>query len=259
MGRKEIKCGRCSHNGRRKTGRKAEVARGDDAGNVQSTSRRVTFLGRPSKDTTMHPIVSPISSKYPSPCPPLLPAARSPSHAFLLPGRSRQSAQDHLPLRLGPLIPPCPYAVFFFSSLSHFLSSTASAIHPTRPLAKFVHARVRSFPARRDASTHSNFLVTPLYKVKLEDVINKKHLPPLGLKDFEEWLLYVDGSPENLYVPLLSSRPFSRAHPRLQLLHAMASGVHRSLFPVGSRGQIPGQSFRLQRPYQLLILHIPRA
>ncbi|TFY74785.1 hypothetical protein EWM64_g9227 [Hericium alpestre] len=44
--------------------------------------------------------------------------------------------------------------------------------------------------------------VTPLYKVKLEDVINKKHLPPLGLKDFEEWLLYVDGSPENLYFML---------------------------------------------------------
>ncbi|KAA1469973.1 hypothetical protein DENSPDRAFT_858228 [Dentipellis sp. KUC8613] len=44
--------------------------------------------------------------------------------------------------------------------------------------------------------------VTPLFEVKLEDVINRKHLPPLGLKDFEEWLLFVEGSPENLYFML---------------------------------------------------------
>ncbi|KAH9980292.1 hypothetical protein BGW80DRAFT_1434906 [Lactifluus volemus] len=41
--------------------------------------------------------------------------------------------------------------------------------------------------------------VTPMFKVKLDDVLNKKHLPPLGLKDFEEWLLFVEGCPENLY------------------------------------------------------------
>jgi len=33
----------------------------------------------------------------------------------------------------------------------------------------------------------------------LDDVLNRKHLPPLGLKDFEEWLLFVEGCPENLY------------------------------------------------------------
>ncbi|KAI0058275.1 hypothetical protein BV25DRAFT_1291788 [Artomyces pyxidatus] len=41
--------------------------------------------------------------------------------------------------------------------------------------------------------------VTPMFKVKLEDVLNRKHLPPLGLKDFEEWLLFVENSAENLY------------------------------------------------------------
>ncbi|KAI0304439.1 hypothetical protein B0F90DRAFT_1254829 [Multifurca ochricompacta] len=41
--------------------------------------------------------------------------------------------------------------------------------------------------------------VTPMFKVKLDDVLNRKHLPPLGIKDFEEWLLFVEGCPENLY------------------------------------------------------------
>ncbi|KAF8158384.1 hypothetical protein B0H34DRAFT_453673 [Crassisporium funariophilum] len=44
--------------------------------------------------------------------------------------------------------------------------------------------------------------VTPLFKLRLEDVLDRKHLPPLGLKDFEEWLLFVEMSPENLYFTL---------------------------------------------------------
>ena len=40
--------------------------------------------------------------------------------------------------------------------------------------------------------------IQPHYEVSLEDVLDRKHLPPLGLKDFEEWLLYVDHMPENL-------------------------------------------------------------
>ncbi|KIM43131.1 hypothetical protein M413DRAFT_18262 [Hebeloma cylindrosporum] len=44
--------------------------------------------------------------------------------------------------------------------------------------------------------------VTPLYDVRLEDVLERRHLPPLGLKDFEEWLLFVEMSPENLYFTL---------------------------------------------------------
>ncbi len=45
-------------------------------------------------------------------------------------------------------------------------------------------------------------LVTPLFKVQLEDVLARKHLPPLSLKDFEEWLLFIEQCPENLYFVL---------------------------------------------------------
>lgn len=41
--------------------------------------------------------------------------------------------------------------------------------------------------------------VTPVLQVRLDDVLDRKHLPPLGLKDFEEYLLYVEQAPENLY------------------------------------------------------------
>ncbi|KAJ7780576.1 hypothetical protein DFH07DRAFT_792783 [Mycena maculata] len=41
--------------------------------------------------------------------------------------------------------------------------------------------------------------VTPVFKVQLDDVLERKHLPPLGLKDFEEWLLYCEDAAENLY------------------------------------------------------------
>ncbi|XP_006462739.1 hypothetical protein AGABI2DRAFT_179373 [Agaricus bisporus var. bisporus H97] len=44
-----------------------------------------------------------------------------------------------------------------------------------------------------------SFGVTPLFNVRLDDVLDRKHLPPLGLKDFEEWLLYVEMCAENLY------------------------------------------------------------
>lgn len=44
-----------------------------------------------------------------------------------------------------------------------------------------------------------SFGITPKYDIKLEDVLQAKHLPPLGLKEFEEYLLYVEHSAENLY------------------------------------------------------------
>lgn len=47
-----------------------------------------------------------------------------------------------------------------------------------------------------------SFSVTPLFNVCLDDVLDRRHLPPLGLKDFEEWLLYVELCPENLYALL---------------------------------------------------------
>ncbi|KAB5595741.1 hypothetical protein CTheo_754 [Ceratobasidium theobromae] len=41
--------------------------------------------------------------------------------------------------------------------------------------------------------------LTPLFEVKLADVLDGQHLPPLSLKDFEEYLLFAEHSPENLY------------------------------------------------------------
>lgn len=50
-------------------------------------------------------------------------------------------------------------------------------------------------PAQGKISTWG---VTPRFDVSLEDILDRKHLPPLGLKDFEEWLLFVEQSAENL-------------------------------------------------------------
>jgi hypothetical protein len=48
-------------------------------------------------------------------------------------------------------------------------------------------------------SFHSrSFRLTPCFQVSVEDVINGKHLPPLGRKEFEEYLLYKEYSIENL-------------------------------------------------------------
>ncbi|KDQ21189.1 hypothetical protein BOTBODRAFT_168516 [Botryobasidium botryosum FD-172 SS1] len=41
--------------------------------------------------------------------------------------------------------------------------------------------------------------LTPIFQVSLEDVLQGKHLPPLSLKDFEEYLLFQERSVENLY------------------------------------------------------------
>ncbi|KAF9779623.1 hypothetical protein BJ322DRAFT_367307 [Thelephora terrestris] len=44
-----------------------------------------------------------------------------------------------------------------------------------------------------------SFSATAVVDVTLDDVLDRKHLPPLGLKDFEEWLLFVEQNAENLY------------------------------------------------------------
>ncbi|KAJ4482166.1 hypothetical protein J3R30DRAFT_3699494 [Lentinula aciculospora] len=59
--------------------------------------------------------------------------------------------------------------------------------------------------------------VTPVFNVRLEDILDRKHLPPLGLKDFEEWLLYVELSPENLYF-ILWLREYTVRHRRAKHL-----------------------------------------
>jgi hypothetical protein len=87
-------------------------------------------------------------------------------------------------------------------------------------------------------------VVTPVFKVRLEDMLNRKHLPPLGafvnihslyyltasagLKDFEEWLLYVEQCPENLWVTKKSS-PLALRLYFMQLFYPMAQRVHRKV------------------------------
>ncbi|KAF8603651.1 hypothetical protein BDV93DRAFT_606644 [Ceratobasidium sp. AG-I] len=40
--------------------------------------------------------------------------------------------------------------------------------------------------------------LAPRYNIPLEDVVADKHLPPLSLQDFEDYLQHVEGTPENL-------------------------------------------------------------
>jgi len=44
--------------------------------------------------------------------------------------------------------------------------------------------------------------VAPRYKVLLEDVVADRHLAPISLQDFEDYLQHVEGTPENLYFHL---------------------------------------------------------
>ena len=49
-------------------------------------------------------------------------------------------------------------------------------------------------------ASSSTWGITPHFRIPLEEILDRKHLPPLGLKDFEEWLLLIDRMPECLYV-----------------------------------------------------------
>ena len=55
------------------------------------------------------------------------------------------------------------------------------------------------FPVDAGVGTTRSFKITPKFDLKLEDMLNAKYLPPLGLKEFEEYLLFVEHSAENLY------------------------------------------------------------
>lgn len=58
-----------------------------------------------------------------------------------------------------------------------------------------------------------SFASTPILDVTLEDVLARKHLPPLSLKDFEEWLLFMEGSATGLYF-ILWLRDYSTRYER---------------------------------------------
>lgn len=109
-----------------------------------------------------------------------------PSSPSLLPHVLRKvhphPAQNIQSIRQGsPLITGIYGPVYIFSNCSPISSSFVSV---TRPLLwqKLDHVEV-SFNCAQHPVVVLNFIsrkVTPLFKVRLEDVLDRKHLPPLG-------------------------------------------------------------------------------
>ena len=123
------------------------------------------------------------SPTYPKPV--LVPAQRAPGVPSALPAPV-QSQPKTTRLRLKALV-----------------SLPVRLPHPSAHRRLTICAQTRLFnppPARGQLST---FGVIPRFEIGLDDILDRKHLPPLGLKDFEEWLLFVEQNAENLYVPLL--------------------------------------------------------
>ncbi|KAG8214896.1 hypothetical protein J3R82DRAFT_10068 [Butyriboletus roseoflavus] len=80
---------------------------------------------------------------------------------------------------------------------------------------------------------------TPVLNVRLEDVLARRHLPPIGLKDLEEYLLYVEHAPENLYF-ILWLKDYTARY------HAWAQREKTSLF--SKKNKMPSQTQRQKFP-----------
>ncbi|KAG8724524.1 hypothetical protein FRC09_017625 [Ceratobasidium sp. 395] len=92
--------------------------------------------------------------------------------------------------------------------------------------------RLRHPPPRATTEEHYFMFVAPRYKISFEDVVADKHLPPLSLQDFEDYLHHVEGTPENLYF-LLWVRHYRRAHGAwaesvLPTIPSSSKGTYRS-------------------------------
>jgi hypothetical protein len=82
--------------------------------------------------------------------------------------------------------------------MTSIASSEATQVHSWSFTAfKDVPRRLLRPPTPTIGSVRS-FRLTPCFQVSLEDVIDAKHLPPLGRKEFEDYLLYKEYSIENL-------------------------------------------------------------
>lgn len=114
------------------------------------------------------------------------------------------------PLYLHPL-PPCPLRLPVAlprSSTFHacctdkpetMSSSTATSEGSHYTFKALSHVPRRLFcPPTPTVGAVRSFRLTPCFQVTLDDVINAKHLPPLGRKEFEEYLLFKEYSIENL-------------------------------------------------------------
>ncbi|KAG9082173.1 hypothetical protein FS749_007061, partial [Ceratobasidium sp. UAMH 11750] len=62
--------------------------------------------------------------------------------------------------------------------------------------------RLRHPPPPPGLPTLKRYTIIPEYDVPLSDILDGKHASPLSLREFEEYLLYVERSPENLYFSL---------------------------------------------------------
>ncbi|KAG8790026.1 hypothetical protein FRC12_012882 [Ceratobasidium sp. 428] len=71
--------------------------------------------------------------------------------------------------------------------------------------------RIFTPPAAEGRHQHRSCNVVPIFRVALDDILDGKHLPPLSLKDFEEYLLFDERSAENLYF-VLWLREYTKRH-----------------------------------------------
>ncbi|QRV94370.1 adenylate cyclase [Ceratobasidium sp. AG-Ba] len=62
--------------------------------------------------------------------------------------------------------------------------------------------RIGTPPVADGKHKHRSCNIVPIFRVSLNDILDGKHLPPLSLKDFEEYLLFDERSAENLYFVL---------------------------------------------------------
>ncbi|KAH7339935.1 hypothetical protein B0J17DRAFT_767603 [Rhizoctonia solani] len=85
--------------------------------------------------------------------------------------------------------------------------------------------RIISPPAVEDRRKTRSCKIVPIFRVALDDILDGKHLPPLSLKDFEEYLLFEERSAENLYF-ILWLREYTKRH---RAWFATATVTSRSL------------------------------
>jgi len=84
-------------------------------------------------------------------------------------------------------------------------SSPSEVSFPTRPphypysLSQLLSLPRRLYKPPRSVGKVRSCRITPFCQVDLLQLLNGKYLPPLGLKEFEEYLLFEEHSAENLY------------------------------------------------------------
>ncbi|KIO27126.1 hypothetical protein M407DRAFT_243462 [Tulasnella calospora MUT 4182] len=89
------------------------------------------------------------------------------------------------------------------------------------PKYSYDFSHLKSFPRRLLFPPHSgvgrvrSFKLTPVYDITLNDVLEGKHLPPITLKDFEDYLVFEAHSAENLYF-ICWLRDYTTAYNRWQ-------------------------------------------